>query len=64
MKQKNDPQSPSSQNPSVKNKDMEDPRQDSSGGISDSGTPLENAREDAKAEQNAGRYPRIHTNHL
>ncbi|REB06070.1 hypothetical protein DVB69_14130 [Sporosarcina sp. BI001-red] len=37
---------------------------DSSSELSESGVPLENAGEDADAEENAGRYPRINTNNL
>ncbi|GKV68983.1 hypothetical protein NCCP2716_14810 [Sporosarcina sp. NCCP-2716] len=37
---------------------------DSEGEVTNSGVPLENAEEDIQAEENAGRYPRINTNHL
>lgn len=59
-----DPKAPRSPDPSGENTKTEVPKSDSSSGISDSGVPLENAGEDAETEENAGRYPRINTNHL
>ncbi|WOV84485.1 general stress protein [Sporosarcina jeotgali] len=59
-----DPESPRHPDPSSENSKVNAISTDSSSGISDSGAPLENAGEDAEAEENAGRYPRINTNNL
>ena len=37
---------------------------DSSGEVTNSGMPLENGEEVVETEENAGRYPRVNTNHL
>lgn len=59
-----DPDMPTHPDPSSESNKIKVPKPDSSGGISTSGVPLENAGEDAEVEENAGRYPRIGTNNL